>query len=158
MHELDRHRSFAHGRRAALRGAGADVARREDPRDIGLEEEVGSCFWARDDKAVGIAGHRVAEPIRARRRPEEEEQERERNALAVDQRDRLELAVLAVDLRYLAGVADRDAVAVELADEIGGHRLAQGGAAMQQRPEPAPTREPDGGLTGGVASSDDPCT
>ena len=60
-----------------------------------------------------------------------------------------------MELGDLAAVADRDAVALELADEVVGHRLAQVGAAVQERDERAAAREPDGGLAGGVAAADD---
>ncbi len=55
----------------------------------------------------------------------------------------------------LAAVAHRDAVALELADQVVGHRLAQVGAAMEQRHERSSACEPDGGLPGGVAAADD---
>ena len=55
----------------------------------------------------------------------------------------------------LAAVADGDAVALELANEVVGHRLAQVGAAVQQRDERAAAGEPDGGLAGRVAAADD---
>ena len=57
-----------------------------------------------------------------------------------------------MQLRNLAAAADSHAVALELVDEIVGHRLAQVGAAVQQRDERAAAREPDGGLAGRVAS------
>ena len=60
--------------------------------------------------------------------------------LAALQRDRLELAVLAVQLGDLAAVANRDAGALELANEVVGHRLAQVGAAVEQRHERAAAR------------------
>ena len=53
----------------------------------------------------------------------------------------------------LAPVAHSDAVAVELADEVVGHGLAQIGAAVEQCHERAATREPDGGLPGRVAAA-----
>ena len=106
-------------------------------------------------KPVLVAGDDVAEPVGARRGAEEEEEERERQPLAVAQRDGLELAVRAVQLGDLAAVANRDAVAVELEDQVVGHRLAQVGAAVQQRHERAAAREPDGGLRGRVAAADD---
>ena len=66
--------------------------------------------------------------------------------LAVPQRDRFELAVGAVQLGDLAAVANRDAVPLELEHEVVGHRLAQVGAAMQERHERAAAGQPDGGL------------
>ena len=62
---------------------------------------------------------------------------------------------VAVQLGDLAAVADGDAVAVELVDQVVGHRLAQVGAAVQQGDERAAAGEPDGGLPGGVAAADD---
>ena len=49
-----------------------------------------------------------------------------------------------------------DAVALELEDEVVGHRLAQVGPAVQQRDERAAAREPDRRLRGRVAAADDP--
>ena len=51
---------------------------------------------AGQDEAV-VAGDRVVEPIGTRHRAEEEEHEREGKAIAVVQRDGLELSVLAVE-------------------------------------------------------------
>src|SRR5918996_4877509 len=62
--------------------------------------------------------------------------------------------VRAVQLGNLTAVAVGHAVALELVDEVVGHRLAQVGAAVKQRHERAAAREPDGGLAGGVASAD----
>ena len=53
---------------------------------------------------------------------------------------------VAVQRGDLAAVAHRDAVALELADEVVRHRLAQVGAAMEQCHERAAASEPDGGL------------
>src|SRR5262245_46050748 len=58
-------------------------------------------------------------------------------------------------LRDLAAIANGDPVALELADEVVGHRLAQVGAAVKERDERAPAGEPDCGLAGGVAAADD---
>ena len=55
----------------------------------------------------------------------------------------------------LGAVADGDAVALEVADQVVGHRLAQVGAAVQQRHERAAARQPDRGLGGRVAAADD---
>ena len=88
-------------------------------------------------------------------RAEEEEQERERQPLAARQRDRLELAVRAVQRGDLAAVAHGHAVALELANEVVGHRLAQVGAAVEQRHERAAAREPDRGLARRVPAADD---
>src|SRR5207245_3677367 len=48
-----------------------------------------------------------------------------------------------------------DAVALGLAEQIVGHRRVQGGGAVEQRDEGAATGQPDGGLSGGVATADD---
>src|SRR4051812_12115203 len=55
----------------------------------------------------------------------------------------------------LAAVADCHSVALELADQVVGHRLAQIAATVEQRDECAPAREPDGRLPGGIATADD---
>ena len=153
--ELHGHRALADRGRAALSRAGADVAGGEDAGQARLEQVVGARVGAGEDEAVLVARDRVAEPLGARQRAEEEEQERERQALAVCQRDRLELAVVAVQRGDLAAVAHGDAVALELAHEVVRHRLAQVGAAVQQRDERAAAGEPDRGLAGGVAAADD---
>src|SRR6202035_2903980 len=101
------------------------------------------------------AGDGVVEPFRARLRTEEAEQEGEWEALAVSERDRLELAVRSVEGGDLAAVADCNAVALELADEVVGHRLAQVRATVEQGHERSCAGEPDGGLSGGVAAADD---
>ena len=88
-------------------------------------------------------------------RAEEEEQERERQPLAALQRDRFEVAVLAVQRGDLGAVAYGDAGTLEIENEVVGHRLAQVGAAVEQRDERAAAREPDRGLARGVATSDD---
>src|SRR5581483_4531922 len=69
--------------------------------------------------------------------------------------DRFELPVGSVQCRELAALADGDAVAIELVDQVVGHRFAQVGAAVEQRDEGTAAGEPDGGLTGGVAAADD---
>ena len=55
----------------------------------------------------------------------------------------------------LAAVANGDAVALELVDQIVGHRLAQVGAAVEQSHERAAACEPDSRLSRGVAAADD---
>ena len=75
--------------------------------------------------------------------------------LAALQRDRFELAVLTVQRGDLGAVAYGDAGTLELENEVVGHRLAQVGAAVEQRDECAAAREPDRGLARGVATSDD---
>ena len=47
-----------------------------------------------------------------------------------------------------------DARLIELVDQIVRHRLAQVAAAVEERDERPAPREPDGGLTGRVASTD----
>src|SRR5581483_6338023 len=54
-----------------------------------------------------------------------------------------------------AAVADDDAEALELADEVVGHRLVQVGAAVEQGDEGAAACEPDRRLPCGVAAADD---
>ena len=71
------------------------------------------------------------------------------------ERDGLEVPVLAVERGDLASVADGDAVALELVDEVVGHRLAEVGAAVEEGDERAAAGEPDRGLAGGVAAADD---
>jgi hypothetical protein len=75
--------------------------------------------------------------------------------LATLQRDRYELAVLAMQLGDLAAVVDRDAGAVELGNEVAGHRLPEVAAAVEQRHECSAAGEPDRGLTGRVAATHD---
>ncbi len=72
----------------------------------------------------------------------------------VGEGDGLEPAVLAVQLGDLAAVADRDAVAVELLDQVVGHRLAEVGAAVQEVDERAAAGEPDRRLRRRVAAAD----
>ena len=119
----------------------------------------GGCLrrWpgAGEDEAVLVALDDVTEPFGARHRAEEEEQEREPQALAVFERDRLELPVGAMEGGDLAAVANGDAVALELAHEVVGHRLAQIRAAVEQRHERAAASEPDRGLPGRVPAADD---
>ena len=86
---------------------------------------------------------------------EEQEQEAERDALAVHQRHRLELTLRAVQLGDLAVIAHGDAVAVEIADQVVGHRLAQVGASVHQRHQCAAARQPDRRLRRRVAAADD---
>jgi hypothetical protein len=56
MDELDCHRPFADGGGAALDRAGADVAGREDTRDVGLEQVVGSGCCADPCASLEIQG------------------------------------------------------------------------------------------------------
>src|SRR6185437_8130861 len=101
------------------------------------------------------AGHGVVEPLGARQRPEEEKEERERKAVAALEGDGLEAPVLAVQLDDLAPVANGDAVPFELVDEVVRHRLAEVGAAVEERHEGAATGEPDRRLPGRVPAPDD---
>ena len=156
MDEADDRGALADGGGAALDRAGADVAGGVDAGDAGFEQAVGAGLGAGEDEALLVAGDRVAEPLGAGRGAEEEEEEREGEAGAVGQRHRFELVVLAVQLGDFAAVADADAVAVELVDQVVRHRLAEVGAAVQEGDEGAAAGEPDGGLAGRVAAADDP--
>ncbi len=102
-----------------------------------------------------VAADGVVEPLGARQRAEEEEQERVGQELAARERDRREVPVLAMERRDLAAVANDDAVALELVDEVVRHRLAEVGAAVEEGDERAAAGEPDRGLAGGVAAADD---
>ena len=86
--------------------------------------------------------------------PRKKNRKVQRKALASLQRDRLQLAVVAVETGDLAAVTDDDAGLLELAHEVVGHRLAEVAAAMQERHERASFRQPDGGLPGRVAAAD----
>ena len=86
---------------------------------------------------------------------EEEEQEEKGSRSPLGERDGLELAVLAVKRGDLASVADGDAMALEVVDQVVGHRLAEVGAAVEQGVERAAAGQPDRGLAGGVAAADD---
>src|SRR3954453_21375057 len=130
VNQLHGHRPFAYGGGTALGRARPNVTSCEDALHAGLEDVVGACARAGEDEAFLVARDGVAEPLGAWSRAEEEEQECERHALTAFERDRFELAVGTVQLRNLAAVLDGDAEALELADEVVGHRLAQVGAAM----------------------------
>src|SRR5581483_138269 len=95
--ELDRHRSFADRRRAALRRSAADVARGEDAGHARLEQVVRVRGVAGEDEAVGMASDGVVQPLGARLGAEEEEEKGERKPLAALQSDGLEPSVLAVE-------------------------------------------------------------
>ena len=60
-----------------------------------------------------------------------------------------------MQLDDLAAAAYGDAGPVEVVDEVVRHRLAQVGAAVEQRHERAAVRQPDRRLGGGVAAADD---
>src|SRR5262249_28491926 len=94
-------------------------------------------------------------PLGARLRAEEEKQVRVRQALAALERDGLEAPVLAVKFCDLASIANDDAVALELANQVIRHRLAEVGAPVQQGDECAAAGEPDRRLAGGVAAAHD---
>src|SRR4051812_31258563 len=64
------------------------------------------------------------------------------------------MAVLSVELRDLAPVANRHAEALELVDEVVRHRLGKVGASVEQGDERAATREPDSGLAGRVPAAE----
>src|SRR5207248_7690634 len=87
----------------------------EDAGDGGLEQVVRAGSGTGEDEAVVVAPDRLTEPFGARQRAEEEEQVGESEALAANERDRLELTVRAVERADLAAVAHGDAVALELA-------------------------------------------
>src|SRR5207244_10520319 len=83
------------------------------------------------------------------------EEATEWDTLAVLEPDLVEPALRSLEGGDLAAVADGDAVALEVADQIVGHRLAEVGSAVEQRDEGAAAGEPDGGLSGRVAAADD---
>ncbi len=118
MDEAHDRRALADRGRAALDRAGAHVAGRVDAGHARLEQALGAGVGAGEDEAVRVARDDVAEPVGAGRGAEEEEEEGERQPVAVGERDRLEPAVLAVQRGDFAAVADRDAVAVELVDQV----------------------------------------
>ena len=60
-----------------------------------------------------------------------------------------------MQLGDFAAVADGDAVAVELLDQVVGHRLGEVGAAVQEGDEGAAAGQPDRRLGGRVAAADD---
>ena len=91
--EADHRGALADGGRAALDRAGADVARRVDTGDAGLEQALGTGVGAGQDEALLVAGDAVAEPVGAGRGAEEQEEEGEGQFGAVGQFDALEVAV-----------------------------------------------------------------
>ena len=76
-------------------------------------------------------------------RLQEEEEGGERDPLAVAERRRLELAVGAVQLGDLAVSSDEHAGALEVVDQVVGHRLPEVGPAVEERHERATAGEPD---------------
>ena len=153
--ELDRHCPFTDGGGAPFGRPGADVAGREHPGNIGLEQVVHVRCRAGENESVVVTGNGVAEPLCARKRAEEKEHEREGNAFAARERDGREVPVLALERGDLAAVSNGDAVPLELVDEVVRHRLAEVGAAVEEGDECAATGEPDRGLARGVAAADD---
>src|SRR5919201_903290 len=153
--ELHGHRSFADGGGATFGGSAADVAGGEDTGHACLEQVVGAGCVPGEDEAVGGACDRVVEPFGARLCAEEEEEEGEWESLVVLERDLFELALRSVEGGDLAAVANGNAVALEVADQVIRHRLVQVGATVEQRHERSSAGEPDGGLSGGVAAAND---
>src|SRR5438552_16692308 len=60
-----------------------------------------------------------------------------------------------MERRNLASITNSDAVALELVDEVVGHRLGEAVATVEESNERAATGEPDSCLAGGVAAADD---
>jgi hypothetical protein len=88
---------FADGGGATLGRAGADVARRQDARHRRFEGFLAVGRGAGQDEPILVAFDGVTEPFGARQRAQEEEEIGEPQALAVLERERLELAVGAVE-------------------------------------------------------------
>ena len=124
------------------------------PGTLVSSRPVGAGVGAGEDEALGVAGDRLAEPVGAGVGAEEEEEEGEGQLLAVGERHCLELAVVAMQGADFAAVADGDAVAVELLDQVVRHRLAEVGAAVQEGDQRAAAGEPDRRLRGRVAAAD----
>src|SRR4029079_12197538 len=103
----------------------------------------GAARWAVEIEPGRSARGGVGEPLRTRLRAEEEENGRERQLFAALEGDGLELPILSVECGDLAAVADSDAEAVQLVDEVGGHRLGKIGPAVEQGHERTAAREPD---------------
>src|SRR4051794_6900397 len=155
MHEAHHRGALADGGSAALDRAGADVAGGVDAGDGGFEQALGAGLGAGEDEALLVAGDAVAEPVGAGGGAEEEEEERVGEAGTVGEGDGFELAVAAVQLGDFAAVADVDAVALQLLDQVVGHRLGEVGTAVQEGDEGAAAGQPDRRLTGWVAAADD---
>ena len=90
-----------------------------------------------------------------RKRKRKRKRKERLKALAAPERDRLELAVGAVQLRNLAPIMHRHAITVEIVDQVFRHRFAQVSAAMKQGNDGTTTGQPDRRLGGGVAAADD---
>src|SRR5437773_3909570 len=155
VHEADDHRALADRGGAALDGSGTDVADGEDARDGRVEQPGSARLRAGENKAALVAGDSIAEPAGTRLRAEEHERELHRQTRAVPERDAVEAAAVAVQLRDLGAIANLDAVAVEISDEIARHRLVQVPATVQQRDQRAIPRKPDRRLPCGVPAADD---
>jgi len=85
----------------------------------------------------------------------EAEQRGERETLTILQRHRLELAVGAVQSGDRAAIAHGDAGAIEVGDQVVGHRLAKVGTPVEQCHQGAAPSERDRRLAGGIAAADD---
>src|SRR3954453_21715792 len=140
--------ALADGRSAALDRASAGVAGSVDAGDGGFEQALGTDVRAGEDEALLVAGDGVAQPVGAGGSAEEEEEERIGETAAVGGGGGFELAVAAVQLGDFAVVADVDPVAVELADQVVGHRLAEVATPVQERDEGAAAGEPHRSLPG----------
>ena len=123
--EADDHGSLADRRGAALDRPGANVADGEDAGNARLEKASAPAAWPVSTKpssssATVPLSHSVqGDAPRKRKRNESGRRSPSR------QRHRLELAVAAVELDDLAPAANRDAGAVEVVDQVVGHRLAR---------------------------------
>ena len=141
VHESHDQRALADGGRAALDGSGAHVAGRVNAGHARLEQPVGPGVLAGQHEAALVPSHDVAEPFGARVGSEEEEQEGEGDPLAVAERDGLELAVAAVQLRHLAAPAHRETMSEYLVLE-----LERYGIAVRDRSEIVELHGSDGEL------------
>src|SRR4051794_36074855 len=140
--------ALADGGSAALDRAGADVAGGVDAGDGGFEQPFGAGLGTGEDEALLVAGDAVSKPVGAGGGAEEEEEERVGETGAIGEGDGFELAVAAVQPGDFAAVADVDAVALQLLDQVAGHRLGEAGAAVEEGDEGAAAGQPDRRLTG----------
>ena len=146
MHVGDHHGALADGGGDALRRAGARIPDGVDAGNARTQQMLAACTGAGEDEAVLVALDRVAEPVRVRVRTEEEKQVGEGDALAILERDRLELAVASVQLGDLASIPDLDPISIEIADQVAGHGLAQVSAPVEQRHQRPAAGQPDRSL------------
>src|SRR4029453_16525628 len=102
--------------------ARAHVTRCVDAGGARLQQSLYTRVLAGEDEPVLVPGDGVSDPAGAWVRSEEESQRAEREAFTALQGHRLELAVGAVQLGDLAAVANVDAGAVEVGDQVVGHR------------------------------------